>query len=520
MEADIVGVDFGTTTTLVAERVALAPAAVVPIGNTTHWLPSVVIVGNGVLVAGDDADDADPDLVIRSVKRAITERRDAFTVLGPYGPIEVRADDTIAAVLREMRSRADRAGVTLAAPRAVRMGCPAMWDGAQRQRLLDIAVAAGLPVTESALVDEPVAAAVAWLAHQFLAHGQRPTGRLLVFDMGGGTLDVAVLEVAGGPRPEITVQACLGQAMAGDALDAAIARDLAGEMAQDGVDVTLHPQPELAWALLERAARETKVRLTQAEEHPVVLPRQLAYPFVVRYRRDQLEAAFRAQMDGAENLVISALRIALLAQEPATAAQVRAVPRPELTAGIDFVLMVGGMSRIPYVSQRLRAMFAQARVYSDAGVAPEEAVVAGLADPAGYDRVRLHRPGFDFVLDSAIGRVTAYQAFTPLVEPWQVYSGGSGLGYERRLRPPDVPVTGVGTLRAVTPSGRQLAMRVDGEFVDGVPVRFGPAEVVLAISCDGRIDLADGLGGSAAWRTEGWPVPGLDHAGPALHRLG
>src|SRR4030095_15406826 len=117
---------------------------------------------------------------------------------------------------------------------------------------------------------------VAGLAHLSLAAGERPTGRLLVFDMGGGTLDVAVLAVTGGPQPEIAVQSCLGMPMAGDALDAAIARGLADEMAQHRVDVTAHPRRELAWALLERAAREAKVRLSHADEHPVVLPRQLA----------------------------------------------------------------------------------------------------------------------------------------------------------------------------------------------------------------------------------------------------
>jgi molecular chaperone DnaK (HSP70) len=67
--------------------------------------------------------------------------------------------------------------------------------------LLAIARRAGLPVAEAALVDEPVAAGIAWLTYRFLAHGERPTGSLLVFDMGGGTLDVAVLSVAGWAQP-------------------------------------------------------------------------------------------------------------------------------------------------------------------------------------------------------------------------------------------------------------------------------------------------------------------------------
>jgi molecular chaperone DnaK (HSP70) len=529
LRADTVGVDFGTTTTLVSERSDPAPATVLPIGRTTNWLPSVVRVCDDGLLVGEDADGVSPDRVIRSAKRAITERRDTFTVDGPSGPVEISADDAIAAVLREALGRARSAGVPLAvssaqAPQAslevpVRLGCPAMWDGDQRRRLLAIARTAGLPVAEAALVDEPVAAGVAWLAYRFLAHGERPTGRLLVFDMGGGTLDVAVLAVVGGPRPEIAVQSCVGVSMAGDALDVAIANDLAREMAQHQVDIGDHPRPELAWALLERAARETKVRLTHADEHPVVLPRQLDYPHVMRYRRERLEAAFQAQMDGAENLVVSALRAARLAEERATAAQLRALSKTDLASGIDFVLLVGGMSRVPYVSRRLSAMFAGANIVDDAGVPPEEAVVAGLADPAGYERITLHRPGFDFVLDTSFGRAGVYEAYTPLYEPWQVYSGHSSIGYERRLRPPTVPTHGFATLRAVASDGAPLRMRVDGTPVDGLPIRLGPSEMVFGLTCDGRIDIVDGLGEMLALRADGWPVPGREHAGPSLARL-
>jgi hypothetical protein len=401
----------------------------------------------------------------------------------------------------------------------VRLGCPAMWDGGQRRRMLAIATEAGLPVGEFALVDEPVAAGIAWLAHRYLLAGDRPTGRLLVFDMGGGTLDVAVLAVTGGPQPEIAVQSCLGMAMAGDALDIAIARDLALEMAQHEVDVGQHSRPELAWALLERAAREAKVRLSLAEEHPVVLPRQLAYPHAIRYHRQQLEAAFQSQMDGAENLVVSALRAARLAQQPVTAAELRAIRRPELAAGIDFVLLVGGMSRIPYVARRLAAFFPEARLYDDAGVPPEEAVAAGLADPVGYDRIRLHRPAFDVVLDCEYGRIVAYEAYTPLFEPWQVYSGYSAPGFERRLRSPEVPTRGFGTLRAVSTTGGPLPMMVDGQPIDGLTVRLGPEDIVFGISCDGRIDIVDGLGETQALQADGWPLPGRDNTGPVLHRL-
>jgi hypothetical protein len=152
-------------------------------------------------------------------------------------------------------------------------------------------------------------------------------------------------------------------------------------------------------------------------------------------------------------------------------------------------------------------------------VPPEEAVVAGLADPVGYDRIRLHRPAFDVVLDCDYGRVVAYEAYTPLYEPWQVYSGLSGLGYERRMRAPEVPTHGFATLRAVSTAGEPLRMLVDGQVTDGLPIRLGQADIVFGLSCDGRVDIVDGLGGAQALRADGWPLPGREHAGPVLHRI-
>jgi hypothetical protein len=170
------------------------------------------------------------------------------------------------------------------------------------------------------------------------------------------------------------------------------------------------------------------------------------------------------------------------------------------------------------VTQRLAAFFPHATVSHDVGVPPEEAVATGLADP-GHERIRLHRPGFDFVLDTAAGRAMLYPGFTPIYEPWQVYSGLSGLGYECWLRPPDLPDHGSATLRAVTVDGEPLALRLDGALVDGLPVPLGPDGVTFGLTADGRLDLVDGHGRPTALRADGWPVPGPDRAGPALRRL-
>ena len=296
--------------------------------------------------------------------------------------IEVHADEAIAAVLRETVVRARAAGVALGGPRPVRLGCPAMWDGGQRRRMLAIATAAGLPVAELALVDEPVAAGVAWLAHRYLAAGERPTGRLLVFDMGGGTLDVAVLAVTGGPQPEIAVQSCLGMPMAGDALDIAIARDLAGEMA--ATRGRCGPAPAAGARV---GAARTRGSGGQGTAEPCRRAPRGAASATRLSARDALPTASssrpRSSPRWTEPRAWSSRRCGRRGwrRSQRRPRQLRAIRRAELAAGIDFVLLVGGMSRIPYVARRLAAFFPDARLYDDAGVPPEEAVVAGPGRP-------------------------------------------------------------------------------------------------------------------------------------------
>jgi hypothetical protein len=285
---------------------------------------------------------------------------------------------------------------------------------------------------------------------------------MLVFDMGGGTLDVAVLRVESGPVPRVAVLASTGTATAGDALDAAIARDLAGELSEGALPA------ELVWALLERAGREAKERLSVVTEHPVVLPRVLGHSGVIRYDRDRLAAALRPQLDGAQRLIGTALRAAVLAD-------------PDFE-GVDVALLSGGMGRIPLLARWLGGLLPGAHVVADPVRAPEESVVAGLAHPTGFTGVNHLRPGFDVWLEREAGRVQLYEAFTPIYEPWQLV-GSLALGYQKEVS--DLPTAGTATLRVVT---------VDGSTLTDVPVVLGPAGVALFIGTDTSMVLTDGEG--------------------------
>jgi molecular chaperone DnaK (HSP70) len=491
-----IGLDFGTSTTLAA-----SPSGIVPIGTASAWMPSVVGQDDsGSTVAGEAALDLPEDQIVRSVKRSITENRPFVRVDTPTGKRDVQADDLIAGLLREAASRAAAHGLVLDAPSALKLGCPAMWDGRQRRRLVDAAARAGLPVTLATLVDEPVAAGLAWLAGR--SGADRGPQRVVVFDMGGGTLDVAVMDV----RPEgASVLAALGVPEAGDTLDGAIAEDLEYALVAQGVDVDSLPYPRRARKRLQYAAREAKVALTTEVEHDVVLPKQLFGIGWVTYDRERLNTAFAAQMDRAVQCVVTALMAAYLAD--GTVSEITSTPIEELVDGVDVVLLSGGMSRVPYVAQRLGELFPPGTRIESATARSEEAVAAGLAQAGRFGRVNMYRPAFDVLLewDSGQEMRTVYEAYTPLVQPQQILQGGEArfIGSGRDL---SLPQTGKGRLRILSHSDAEVRATLGGSSVDDFVVALNGPALEFSIFPDGRLRLVD-ASGTHDGRIEGWAVP-------------
>ncbi|GGM27791.1 Hsp70 family protein [Dactylosporangium sucinum] len=521
-----VGVDFGTSTSLVAERKGRLPATLVPLGVGTQWFPSIAGYDDEDLLVGEDADELPSDQVIRSVKRAITRHDDAVVVAGASGPQRVAADDVIIAILAEIGRRAEAAGRPITDGHDLRLGCPAMWDGQQRSRLLSLATKAGLPVDSSTLIDEPIAAGVAWVTHRFMRYGERPKGRLLVFDMGGGTLDIAVLDIVGGEQPEISVLSALGVDQAGDALDRAVANQLTRMYAKCGVNVWDRAPEEYVDAVLLRAAKTAKERLTQVAEQQILLPRRpMGEVPVLTYHKEQLEEAFRPQMDRALAMIWAAVRAARLTERGGRSPeQLRATSPAELAQDIDYILLAGGMSRIPYVERRIGRAFPRAQVFDNAGVAADEAIVAGLADTGSYERLNLHRPGFDFVVEweerGERRQEVLYEAYTPLYTAQQVLNGMFDLGYARHGREFPGPSQGTGVLRVRSTSGEYLSLAyVDGRgtddrrTMDGITLKFGSSRMAFKLYCDGRVHIRDATGWDLQMRVERWPViRGRDHA--------
>ena len=520
--SEVIGVDFGTSTSLVFHSGRGARMVPVPIGYAHAWMPSIVGVERGAVAVGEDADNLPGQQLIRSIKSAISARATTVIVNDGQAAAELDVDFVIASLLREVSLRASDQGIDVTTPGAVRLGCPAMWDGEQRRRLIQAAVRAGIAVGDNTLVDEPIAAGVSWIVDRTERMHQNIRGKLLVFDMGGGTLDLAVLDVnaASGEVPEIHVQSASGVGRAGDALDRAIVRDLLSQLESAGVNLKTLPRQDALQDALLRTASEIKLELTSQLDVAVAVAtyRDADLP-VLKYSREELEAAFRPQLDEAEQLIWAVLRAARTTYlQGHTPDEIRKMPRSQLAAEIDYVLLAGGMSRVPAVSERLGDMFPRADIYTTAGVDPQELVAAGLSETIGYDRLNLHRPGFDFVLEWAdaetgqVRRETLYTAYTPFYEPWEALSRNR-IDYQWRSPLGLLPRRGQGILRVVSVQDGPINMAVNGTEAPGLAVAFGHGEVVLTLATNGRVSVRDGQGIVQVLRVEKWPVlRGRDHA--------
>ena len=524
------GIDFGTSTTLIAESLPAGRPSVVPIGHAESWMPSVAAFHGGELVVAEDALAHNPSSLISSVKRCITERRDVAR--SADGSIEYEADTIIRAVLRELANRARADRLPISEPGVTRLGCPAMWDAEQRERLLSVAEEAGFRVGPSTLIDEPIAAGLSWIGLRTQEREYFDEERVLVFDMGGGTLDVAILDVTTGPvrDPEIYVLASDGRSEAGDVLDSAIAADLEENLTSRGIDIDELPDPALARAYLVRAAAEAKVDLSSHRETQVHVGYRSGSLPSLTYTREQLEDVMRPQLDRAWSLVVSTLRASYLTRaEGAVTSALRGIPEEALTAKIHHVLLAGGMSRTPAVEKFLAWKMPKARIHTFPGRSgPQEAIVAGLAENTSYEQVNLHRPAFDFVLEFSaengeLTRVPLYRAHTKFYEWWQAvsrdrlkYEWPDGATAVNRDAARVLPRSGHGRLAVYAMDGTPVDLRHNGTDVPGLKVPFGHAPVRFALSPEGHVNVTDGRGSIQSFRVTRWPVLSAGFARLAL----
>lgn len=362
--ARIVGIDLGTTNSLIAYMNDGQPC-IIPDRNGRTMVPSVVAVTDNGLIVGDVAKEhltRNPERTVYSVKRFMGKGLvDVQDELGyfPYhltesgGVIRIRLGQKSysppqisAMILKELKLRAEaRLGESIT--KAV-ITVPAYFNDSQRQATKDAGLIAGLEVLR--IINEPTAAS--------LAYGlQKNTqGTIAVYDFGGGTFDISILKLKDGI---FEVLATNGDThLGGDDVDRVLVDRFIEEIRQrEGIDISGNPDHIQAVRL---EAERAKIRLSDElkTEIAIDLPEDKGR-FTSELTRDQLES-----------LATSVIERTLI---PCRMALKDAGLTPK---DIDEVVLVGGSTRMPLVRQRVEALFGKP---PHCHLNPDEVVALGAA---------------------------------------------------------------------------------------------------------------------------------------------
>jgi molecular chaperone DnaK len=351
--AKAVGIDLGTTNSVVSVMEGGEPQ-VIANAEGARTTPSVVAWSKGgeVLVGEVAKRQAvtNPDRTIRSVKRHIGTGWTTDIDGKPYTPQEISAR-----VLMKLKRDAE-AYLGEEVTQAV-ITVPAYFDDSQRQATKEAGEIAGLEVLR--LVAEPTAAA--------LAYGLEKSGEqtILVFDLGGGTFDVSVLEIAEGV---FDVKATAGDSqLGGDDWDDALIEWMVTSFRNDhGVDLS---KDRMAMQRLKEAAEKAKIELSSSQQTSINLPFLTA--------TDAGPLHFEASLSRAR---FNELTAHLL--ERCEGPFKRAIKDAGISMGeIDHVILVGGSTRIPAVQELVARLTGGKEPHK--GVNPDEVVAVGAALQAG-----------------------------------------------------------------------------------------------------------------------------------------
>jgi len=370
----VIGIDLGTTNSVVAVMEGGQPTVITNEegGRTT---PSVVSFGDdGERLVGAIAKRqsvTNPQGTVYSIKRFMGRRLAEVTEevrLVPYEVIEgsestavvkvggktYKPPEISAMVLQKLKAAAEAHLGTEVTGAVVTV--PAYFNDAQRQATKDAGKIAGLDVKR--IINEPTAAALAY------GLDKKADEKIAVYDFGGGTFDISVLEVGDNV---VEVKATNGDThLGGDDLDQRVIEYLVGEFKKDqGIDLSQDP---MALQRLREAAEKAKVELSSAQSTDISLPFITADQTGPKHMTLKLTRAKFEQL--VEDLVDRTL-------DPCR----QALTDSGLSASdIDEVVLVGGSTRIPLVQQKVQELFGKE---PNKTVNPDEVVAVGAAIQGG-----------------------------------------------------------------------------------------------------------------------------------------
>jgi len=373
--AKIIGIDLGTTNSCVSVMEGNEPV-VIANDEGRRTTPSVVaFLKNGERKVGDPAKRqaiTNPINTIQSIKRfmgrrfdEVTNEMDHFTykvTKGDNNTPRVDIDGRLytpqeisAMILQKMKKTAeDFLGYEV---KEAVITVPAYFNDAQRQATKEAGEIAGLNVRR--IINEPTAAALAYGLDK-----QHKDSKIAVFDLGGGTFDVSVLELGDGV---FEVKSTNGDThLGGDDFDKVVMDWLAEDFKKDeAIDLRKDP---MAWQRLKEAAEKAKIELSSSQETEINLPYITAVDGAPKHLvRKLTRAKFEQLSDSLIERTLEPCRKAL--KDAGISA-----------AEIDEVILVGGSTRIPKVQEVVEKFFGKK---PHKGVNPDEVVAIGAAIQGG-----------------------------------------------------------------------------------------------------------------------------------------